>query len=113
MAVPIGSFTGVVIFGGFTCRVASFRVANVGLRGMWTCLVTCRKSFCVAGAILLRRFQNMRCTSRAAGAALQTCRVAWFLVRTRRKTSLFELQRVKIEGRLARNARFDAPKCLV
>ena len=41
MAVPIGSFPGVVIFGRFTCHVASFRVAGVALRDMWTCLATC------------------------------------------------------------------------
>ena len=49
MDVPIGSSTGAVIFGGFTCHVASFRVAGVALRDMWTCLVTCWKSLCVGG----------------------------------------------------------------
>ena len=41
--------------------------------------------------------------------------VAKFRVReeTRRKTSILMLQSVKIGGRLARNARFDAPTCLV
>ena len=39
-------------FGGFTSGVASFRVAGVALRDIQTCFVTCRKSFCVAGAIL-------------------------------------------------------------
>ena len=33
--------------------------------------------------------------------------------KTRRKTSILKLQSVKIGGRLARNARFDAPTCLV
>ena len=61
MAVPMGSFPGGVILGGFRCHVVSFRVAGVALRDMWTCLVTCRNSFCVAGAILSRRLQNMRC----------------------------------------------------
>ena len=41
LAVPIGSFTGVVIFGRFTCLEPSFRVAGVALRDMWTCLATC------------------------------------------------------------------------
>ena len=41
LAVPIGSFTGVVIFGRFTCLRPSFRVAGVALRDMWTCLATC------------------------------------------------------------------------
>ena len=35
------------------------------------------------------------------------------LRKTRRKTSILKLQSVKIEGRLARNARFEAPTCLV
>ena len=33
--------------------------------------------------------------------------------KTRRKTSILKLPSVKIGGRLARNARFDAPTCLV
>ena len=33
--------------------------------------------------------------------------------KTRRKTSILKLQSVRISGRLARNARFDAPTCLV
>ena len=46
-------------FGGFKRRVASFRVAGVALRDIQTCFGTCRKSFCVAGAILLPRFHQM------------------------------------------------------
>ena len=84
MAVPIGSFPGVVIFGPFTCRVASFRVAGVALRDMWTCLATCGKSFCVAGAILLRRFQNMRCNFRGRRSTLDVSSV---IFRGRRSTS--------------------------
>ena len=66
---PYGRANGIstakgVTFGGCTCRVASFRVAGVALRDIQTCFVTCRKSFCVAGAILLRRFQKMRCIFR-------------------------------------------------
>ena len=53
MAVPMGSFAEVVLFGGFRRLVASFRVASVALRDIQTCSGTCRKSFCVAGAILL------------------------------------------------------------
>ena len=33
--------------------------------------------------------------------------------KTRRKTSILKLQKVKIGGRLAQNARFAAPTCLV
>ena len=48
--------------GGFTCGVASFRVAGVALRDIQTCFVMRRTSLCVcvAGAILLRRLQKMR-----------------------------------------------------
>ena len=53
MAVPMGSFAEVVLFGGCRRVVASFCVAGVALRGIQTCSATCRKSFCVAGAILL------------------------------------------------------------
>ena len=60
MAVPMVSSAGGVIFGGFQRFVASFRVAGVALCDIKTCSVTRRKSFCVAGAILLRRFQEMR-----------------------------------------------------
>ena len=157
-----------VTFGGFTCRVASFRVAGGALRDIQTCFVTCRKSFCAAGAILLRRFQKMRCSFRGrrstldvsivilrgrrntldvscrvfceshcqgcvkrqqgansvAGAALKIdgslaqdidFEVANFEVhkKTLRKTLILKLQSVKIGGSLARNARFDAPTCLV
>ena len=64
MAVPIVSSAEGVVFGGFKCRIASFRVAGVALRDIQACCVTCRKSFCVAGAILLLRFQKMRCSFR-------------------------------------------------
>ena len=63
MAVTMVSSTTGVAFGGFQRRVASFRVAGVALRDIQTCFVTCRKWFCVAGTILLRRFQKMHCRS--------------------------------------------------
>ena len=40
MAVPMGSFAEVVIFGGFRRVVASFRVAGVALCDIQTCFVT-------------------------------------------------------------------------
>ena len=46
------------MFGGFQRFVASFRVAGVALCDIQTRFITCRKSFCVAGAILLRRFSE-------------------------------------------------------
>ena len=59
MAVPMVSSAKGVTFRCCRCRVASFRVAGVALRDIQTRFVTVRKSFCVAGAILLRRFQKM------------------------------------------------------
>ena len=70
MAVPMGSFAEVVLFGGFRRLVASFRVAGVALRDIQTCSATCRKSFRVAGAILLRRFQTMCCSFRGRRSTL-------------------------------------------
>jgi len=64
MAVPMASSAKGVTFGGFKRRVASFRVAGVALCDIPTCLITCRKSFCVACTILLRRFQKMSCSFR-------------------------------------------------
>ena len=83
MAVPMVSSAEGVIFGGFKRRVASFRVAGVALRDIQTCFVTCRKSFCVAGAILLRRFQKMRCSFRGRRSTLDVSIVIW---RGRRST---------------------------
>ena len=59
MAVPTAIFATAVTFGGFRRRAASFRVAGMTLGDILTCLQTCRKSFCVAGTTLLRRFQKM------------------------------------------------------
>ena len=70
MAVPMVSSAEGVVFGGFKRRVASFRVAGVALRDIQTCFVACRKSFCVAGAILLRRFRKMSCSFRGRRGTL-------------------------------------------
>ena len=83
MAVPMGSSAEVVIFGGFQCVVASFRVAGVALRDIQTYSATCRKSFCVAGAILLRRFQKMCCSFRGRRSTLD---VSIVIFRGRRST---------------------------
>ena len=72
MAVPMISSAKGVSLGGFTCGLAPFRVAGVALRDIQTCFVTCRKSFYVTGALLLRRFQKMRLQFFVAGAALWT-----------------------------------------
>ena len=52
MALPMASSAKVVTFGGFKCRVASFRVAGVGLCDILTCFITCPKLFYVASGIL-------------------------------------------------------------
>ena len=83
MAVPMGSFAEVVLFGGFRRLVASFRVAGVGLRDIQTCSATCRKSLRVAGAILLRRFQKMCCSFRGRPSTLD---VSIVIFRGRRST---------------------------
>ena len=83
MAVPMGSFAEVVLFGGFRRVVASFRVAGVALRDSQTCSGTCRKSFCVAGAILLWRFQKMCCSFRGRRS---TSDVSIIIFRGRRST---------------------------
>ena len=69
MAVPMRSVTKVVTFGGLKRRVTSFRMAGVALRDIPTCFITCQKSFCVTGSILVHRFQKMTCIF-VAGAAL-------------------------------------------
>ena len=83
MAVPMGSFAEVVLFGGFRRLVASFRVAGVALCDIQTCFLTCRKSSCVAGAILLRRFQKMCCSFRGRRSTLDVSSV---IFRGRRST---------------------------
>ena len=66
-----------------TSRCFSFRVAGVALRDIQACFVTCRKSFCVAGAILLQRFQKMRCIFRGRRSTLD---VSIVMLRGRRST---------------------------
>ena len=78
-----GKFCRGVLFGGFRRLVASFRVAGVALRDIQTCSGTCRKSFCVAGAILLRRFQKMCCSFRGRRSTLD---VSIVIFRGRRST---------------------------
>ena len=131
MVVPMVSSAEVVIFGGFKLLVASFRVAGVALRDIQTCFVTCRRSFCVAGAILSRRFQKMRCSFRGRRSTLDVSSVilrgrrstldVWCCVFLRialaglrqvarckfrgRRGSLWDV--LKIDGSLARNIDFE------
>ena len=82
-AVPMVSFAKGVTFGGLKRRVASFRVAGVALRDIQMCFVRCGKSLCVAGALLLRRVQKMRCSFRGKRSTLATSIV---ILRGRRGT---------------------------
>ena len=77
MVVPMASSAEGVIFGCFKHLVALFRVAGVALRDIQTFFVTRRKSFCVAGAKLLRRFQKMRCSFRGRRCTLDVSIVIW------------------------------------
>ena len=83
MAVPMVSSAKGITFACFQRRVAAFRVAGVALRDIQTCFVTCRKSFCVAGAILLRRFQKMCGSFRGRRSTLD---VSIVIFHGRRKT---------------------------
>ena len=83
-AVPLGSFTGIVMCGHFTCLQPSFRVAGVALRDMWTFWATCGQSFFEASAILLRRFHNMGDILRGRRSTLD---VSDSIFRGRRSTS--------------------------
>ena len=67
----------------FLHRVASFCVAGVALREIQTCFVTCRKWFCLAGAILLRRFQKMSFSFRGRRSTLD---LTVFIMRGRHST---------------------------
>ena len=75
LAVPLVSSPEGLIF--------AFRVAGVALRDIQTCFVTCRKSFYVAGALLLRRFQKMRCSFRGRRSTFD---VSIVILRARRST---------------------------
>ena len=52
--------------------VMSFCVASMTFNDILTCLQTCRKSFCVAGTILFRRFEKMGCIFRGRRSTLET-----------------------------------------
>ena len=93
----------------FKRLVASFRVAGMALRDIRMCFVTCRKSFCVAGAILLRRFPKMRCSFRGRRCTLD---VSIVILRGRRSKSHWQgcvkwRQVLRIDGSLARNIDFE------
>ena len=81
MAVPMVSSAKRSILVVFQRRVASFRMASVALSDIPTCFMTCQEWFCVAGAVLLQRFQKMRYKSfswqNVAEVALWRPPVSW------------------------------------
>ena len=56
----------------FNQVVMSFCVGGVVLRDILTCVQKCRKSLCVAGAILWHLLQKMRCIFRGTCSTLET-----------------------------------------
>ena len=73
MAVPMVSSAKGVPFGAFQRRLASFRVAGVALRDIFQHVSRrVKRGFCVADAILLRRFQKMHCLYRGRRSTLGT-----------------------------------------
>ena len=63
--------------------VMSFCVAGAALCDIPTCLMKCRKSFCVARAVLLRPFHKMSCSFRGRSNILA---ISLVLLRGRRST---------------------------
>ena len=63
--------------------VMSFCVAGAALCDIPTSLITCRKSFCVAGAILWCRFHKMSCSFRGRRSILE---ISVVILRGRRST---------------------------
>ena len=107
----MGKVAKAVIFGCFKCCVASFRVAGVALCGTWTCqrrVLVVAESCRACGKICKRCHfrlvfsKNRIGTAARSGDQVQISWQAWYF-----------LTRVKIEGSLARNARFDACTCVV
>ena len=96
MAVPMVSSAKGVTFGCFQRCVAAFRVASVALSDIQTYFVTCRKSFCVAGAILLHRFQKVSSSSRGRRSTLD---FAWQAQHFRRVLWRQVVTRCKFRGR--------------
>ena len=82
MDVPMGSAAKGATFEGFQRRLALFRVAVVALRDIPTCFMTCQNWFCVAGAILLQRFQKIRSIFRCRRSTSDVSCCVFFANRT-------------------------------
>ena len=72
--------------------------AVLNYRYIQTCFVTCWKSFCVVGAILLRRFQKMRGSFRGTQQQLQLCALPGFFLPFQKWSSLHGLAQNKPNG---------------
>ena len=78
MTVPMGSFTEVVLFGGFRRLAASFRVADVALRDIQTVLQRVASRFAWQAQYFWDVFR--RCVAVfVAGAALWACPSSFFV----------------------------------
>ena len=106
MAVPMVSSAEGIAFGGFKRLVASFCAAGVALRDVQTFFVTRPKSFCVASAILLRRFQKMRCSFRGRRSTLDV----YIVILHGRRSTLDVLCRVFLRTAMS-GLRQAATKC--
>ena len=72
VAVSMGEATKSLLFEGFNAGYRAVLRGRRGTRDILTCVQTRRKSFCVAGAIFLRRFQKMGCTFRGRRSTLES-----------------------------------------
>ena len=71
LALSMGEAAKPLLFEGSKQVVMSFCVAGAALCDIPTCLIECRKSFCVAGAIRLPRFHKMSCSFRGRRSVLE------------------------------------------
>ena len=83
MAAPMVSSAKGIAFGDFNHCVASFCMAGMAFPDIQMCFPTCGKSFCLAGAILLRNCQKMSCIFGGMGNAWD---VSLFILRCKRST---------------------------
>ena len=71
VAVPMASICNSGHFGRFQTSRSLVLRGRRAFCDIPTCFMTCQKSFCVAGAILLHRFQKMSCSSPARRSTLR------------------------------------------
>ena len=84
LTVSMGEAAKPLLFEGFHAGCHVVCVAGMALRDIQTCFVTCGKSFCVAGALLLHRLHKMSCSFRGRRSILE---ISVVILRGRRSTS--------------------------